>query len=106
MLKAIQGRSKWFGACADTGHWLRSGLNPVGISQKLDGRIVSLHFKDLSKEGKGAHDVPWGIGVGNVPVMLVEMKCQGFQGPISIEYEHNWLESLPKLRIALLISMH
>jgi sugar phosphate isomerase/epimerase len=97
VLKAIEGRSKWFGACADTGHWLRSGLNPVECLQKLDGRIVSFHFKDLNKEGKGAHDVPWGTGVANVPAMLAEMKRQEFQGPISIEYEHNWLESLPEI---------
>jgi len=97
VLKAIEGRSKWFGACADTGHWLRSGLNPVECLQKLDGRIVSFHFKDLNKVGKGAHDVPWGTGVANVPALLAEMKRQGFQGPISIEYEHNWLESLPEI---------
>jgi len=95
--KAIEGRSKWFGACADTGHWLRSGLNPVECLQKLDGRIVSFHFKDLNKEGKGAHDVPWGTGVADVPALLAEMKRQNFQGPISIEYEHNWLESLPEI---------
>lgn len=93
VLKAIQARSKWFGARADTGHWLRSGLNPVECLQKLDGRIVSFHFKDLNKKGKGAHDVPWGTGVANVPAMLAEIKRQGFQGPMSIEYEHNWLNS-------------
>lgn len=97
VLKAIEGRSKWIGACADTGHWLRSGLNPVECLQKLDGRIVSFHFKDLNKEGNGAHDVPWGTGVANVPALLEEMKRQEFQGPISIEYEHNWLESLPEI---------
>lgn len=97
VLKAIEGRSKWIGACADTGHWLRSGLNPVECLQKLDGRIVSFHFKDLNKEGKGAHDVPWGTGVADVPALLAEMKLQNFQGPISIEYEHNWLESLPEI---------
>ncbi len=97
VLKAIEGRSKWIGACADTGHWLRSGLNPLESLKKLEGRIVSFHFKDLNREGKGAHDVPWGEGVANVPALLEEMKRQQFQGPISIEYEHNWLESLPEI---------
>lgn len=76
---------------------MRSGLDPVECLQKLDGRIVSFHFKDLNKKGKGAHDVPWGTGVANVPALLAEMKRQGFQGPVSIEYEHNWLESLPEI---------
>lgn len=97
VMKAIEGRSDWFGACADTGHWLRSGLDPIECLQKLDGRIVSFHFKDLNREGRGAHDVPWGTGVADVPGLLAEMKRQGFQGPISIEYEHNWLESLPEI---------
>lgn len=97
VLKAIEGRSKWIGACADTGHWLRSGLNPIESLKKLEGRIVSFHFKDLNREGKGAHDVPWGEGVANVPGLLEEMKRQQFQGPVSIEYEHNWLESLPEI---------
>jgi hypothetical protein len=35
--------------------------------------------------------------VANVPALLEEMKRQQFQGPISIEYEHNWLESLPEI---------
>ena len=47
VLKACQGRSKYVGACADTGHWVRSGLDPVECLKKLDGRIKSLHFKEL-----------------------------------------------------------
>lgn len=97
VLKATEGRGDWIGACADTGHWLRSGLDPVECLRKLEGRLVSFHFKDLNRAGKGAHDVPWGTGVANVPALLAEMKRQGFQGPISIEYEHNWLESLPEI---------
>jgi hypothetical protein len=48
------------GACADTGRWMRSELNPVEQLKKLEGRIISFHFKDLNKFGGGAHDVPWG----------------------------------------------
>lgn len=96
VLAATAGR-QWIGACADTGHWLRSGLNPLECLKKLEGKIFSFHFKDLNRLGKGAHDVPWGTGVANVPALLAEMKRQNFQGPISIEYEHNWLESLPEI---------
>ncbi len=97
VLSVCEGRSKWIGACADTGHWLRSGLNPVECLKKLEGRIVSFHFKDLNKSGQGAHDVPWGTGVADVPAIIAEMKRQKFAGPISVEYEHNWLESLPEV---------
>ncbi len=97
IVEALEGRSEWLGACADTGHWLRSDLNPVECLQKLEGRVVSMHFKDLNKMGSNAHDVPWGEGVGDVPAILREMKRQKFSGPISVEYEHNWLNSLPEV---------
>jgi sugar phosphate isomerase/epimerase len=97
IVEALRGRSPWLGACADTGHWLRSDLDPVASLKKLEGRIVSMHFKDLNKRGSGAHDVPWGEGVGNVPAILQELQRQKFKGPISVEYEHNWLNSLPEV---------
>lgn len=97
VLDAIKGRSKWIGACADTGHWARSGLDPVECLKKLEGHIISLHFKDLNKKAPDAHDVPWGTGVCDVKAMLTELKRQNFAGVFSIEYEHNWLESVPEI---------
>ena len=97
VLKVCEGRSKRIGACADTGHWMRSGVNPVEALKKLEGRIVSLHFKDLNKSGGGAHDVIWGEGAGDVKAMLAELARQKFKGVFSIEYEHNWLESMPEI---------
>lgn len=84
VLKAVDGLSSRVGACADTGHWYRSGLVPVEALRSLKGRIVSLHFKDLNPEKQ---DVPWGTGVCNVPAMLVELKAQGVRPVFSIEYE-------------------
>jgi sugar phosphate isomerase/epimerase len=99
VLGVCKGRSKWIGACADTGHWMRSGLNPLEALKKLKGRIVSLHLKDLKEFGKReAHDVVWGTGVGDVKVMLAELHRQNFKGVFSIEYEHNWEKSLPEIR--------
>lgn len=97
VLKACEGRTKRVGACADTGHWMRSNINPVEAIKRLEGRIVSFHFKDLNQYGPGAHDVPWGTGKGDVPAMLREIRRQGFKGVFSIEYEHNWLNSLPEI---------
>jgi sugar phosphate isomerase/epimerase len=97
VLKVCKGRSKRIGACADTGHWMRSGLNPLECIKKLEGRIISFHFKDLNRYGEGAHDVPWGTGEGDVKGMLTEIHRQGFKGVFSIEYEYNWLDSLPEI---------
>ena len=86
------------GACADTGHWIRSGLNPLACIKKLEGKIINLHFKDLNEKAPEAHDVPWGTGVSDVPALLKELKGQGFKGIFNAEYEYNWLNSLPEIK--------
>ena len=97
VLEVCEGRSKRIGACADTGHWMRSGLDPVEALKKLEGRIVSFHFKDLNELGGGAHDVPWGTGKGNARGMLAEIQRQGLRAVFSVEYEHNWDKSFPEI---------
>jgi len=84
VLKVSQGRSKRIGSCSDTGHWYRSGLVPVECLKKLEGRIISLHFKDLTPQKE---DIPWGQGQCNARGMLDELKRQNFHGVFSIEYE-------------------
>ena len=100
VLRLCEGRSKWIGACADTGHWTRSGVDPLKAIQKLGAakRIISLHFKDLNEFGvRNAHDVPWGTGVSQADAILTELDRQKFKGVFSIEYEHNWLDSMPEI---------
>ncbi len=98
-LKACEGRSKLIGACGDTGHWMRSGLDPVECLKKLEGRIICLNFKDLNRLGDpNAHDVVWGTGKGDVKAMLTELDRQGFRGVLSVEYEYDWTDSMPEIR--------
>jgi len=86
------------GACADVGHWVRSGIDPIEGLQALEGKIISLHFKDLNEMAKEAHDVPWGTGVSDAAGMLEELKRQKFEGVFSIEYEHNWHNSMQEVK--------
>ncbi len=97
VLKVCKGRSKRIGACADTGHWVRSGLNPIEQIKKLEGRIISFHFKDLNQFARNAHDVPWGTGVNDVKATLTEIHRQGVKAVFSIEYEYHWTNSLPEI---------
>ncbi|UCG59100.1 MAG: DUF1080 domain-containing protein, partial [Phycisphaerales bacterium] len=98
VLKVCEGRSKRIGSCADTGHWMRSGVNPVEAVKKLKGRIISSHFKDLNEFGnRSAHDVIWGTGQANAEAILAELSSQNFKGVFSVEYEHNWLNSMPEI---------
>jgi len=94
---AVKGRSPLLGACADVGHWVRSGLDPVECLKKLEGRVITLHFKDLNVAGPKAHDVPWGTGASNAKGMLAELQRQKFKGAICVEYEHNWENSSPEI---------
>jgi sugar phosphate isomerase/epimerase len=94
----VKGRDPRIGSAADTGHWTRSGVKPVEALKILKGRIISSHLKDLNEFGKGeAHDVPYGTGVGDIKGCLDELKAQGFNGNISIEYEFNWDNSVPEV---------
>jgi sugar phosphate isomerase/epimerase len=90
ILSVVKDRDPRIGSCADTGHWVRSGLAPVDCIKILKGHIVSSHLKDLDKKLPSGHDMPWGQGVSDVPAILAEYKAQGFEGPISVEYEYNW----------------
>jgi sugar phosphate isomerase/epimerase len=97
VLAAIKGRTPLMGACADVGHWMRSGLDPVECLKKLDGHIICLHFKDLNEMTPNAHDVPWGTGIGKTKELMAELKRQHFHGTFCVEYEYHWENSSPKI---------
>jgi sugar phosphate isomerase/epimerase len=98
VLTAIEGRSKLFGACADIGHWVRSGLDPVECIQKLKGHVLSLHIKDMHEKSPKAHDVIWGQGQSNIAGVMKELKKQNFKGLFSAEYEYHWNNSVPEVK--------
>jgi sugar phosphate isomerase/epimerase len=97
VLAAVKGRTPLMGACADVGHWMRSGLDPLECLKKLQGRIICLHFKDLNEMGPKAHDVPWGTGVGKTKELMEELKRQHFHGAFCVEYEYHWENSSPEI---------
>ena len=76
--------AKHIAACADIGHWRRSDLAPAESIKKLEGKIISLHVKDIDEN---KHDVVWGTGKVDVRAVLEELKRQGGKYIFSIEYE-------------------
>jgi len=97
----IAKRSEYIGVCTDLGHWLRSGLNPLESLKKYEGRILTIHAKDLVPHvdaSKGYHDVPWGTGISNFSGLMHELKRQGYKGPISVEYEYHWENSFEEVK--------
>jgi sugar phosphate isomerase/epimerase len=99
VLSLVKDRDSRMGSCADVGHWVRSGVKPLEALEVLHGRIMSSHMKDLNEFGNPqAHDMPWGTGVSGVGELLDELKRQGFDGNISIEYEYHEQNSLPEVK--------
>jgi sugar phosphate isomerase/epimerase len=90
VLSVVKDRDPRIGSCADTGHWVQSGLKPVDCLKILKGHIISVHLHDMNEFSPTAHDVPDGTGVSDVRGILHELKHQHFAGNISIEYEYNW----------------
>jgi sugar phosphate isomerase/epimerase len=126
LIKYTAGFSKRLGSCADIGHFIRSGLDPIASMKKLEGRIFELHMKDLNEKPSaeytafqtslpapgqprpaqgatrpqapaGPHDVPWGTGISNIKAVLEELKRQNFKGPMFAEYEYNWYTNAPEI---------
>ncbi len=89
LMKACEGRSTRIGGCPDTGHWVRSGLNPLESLRKYKGRIISIHLKDAAELGKrDSRDVPLGTGKANYAAILKQVQDWNWRGVMTIEYEH------------------
>jgi sugar phosphate isomerase/epimerase len=91
VLKVLEGRSPRLGACADLGHWQRSGIKPVEGLRLLGSRLLSLHVKDLNEAAPTGHDVWWGTGKGDIAGVLREVQRLGIRPTLfAIEFERNW----------------
>lgn len=86
-------------ACADIGHWERSGLDPIECLKKLNGKIVDVHLKDVKEFNKiDADNMILGKGIINLNGIFEELKNQKFNGQITIEHEQDWLNNVPEVK--------
>jgi sugar phosphate isomerase/epimerase len=91
----VKDRDRRFGVCADVGHWARSGVNPVEGLKIFEGRVISVHLKDITEFGNpDSPDGPLGLGATNVKGIMRELRRQKFDGNISLEYERVWEHSV------------
>ncbi|MDR2706368.1 MAG: sugar phosphate isomerase/epimerase [Planctomycetaceae bacterium] len=99
-LQRLDGCSSWLGFCPDTGHMIRSGIDPLVAIKELKGRIFAIHLKDLNdiattdSPPKNLHDVSWGTGKGQVEAILHELLAQKKNITVIIEYEYDWENNL------------
>lgn len=92
VLEAVEGHDKRIGACVDTGHFIRSGEDPVEAVRKIKDRVFAVHLKDDTHKGdKGSHNVVIGKANLDVPGIFRALREIKFpaDGAISLEYEAN-----------------
>ena len=95
VVEVCKGRSKWIGACADVGHWVRSGFDPVECLKKLQGRINDVHIKEVDDKSENRI---FGDAQNHVEDALKELHRQKYKGTFAIEYESNWDNNMPDIQ--------
>lgn len=100
VLKAIEGHDERIGACADLGHYIRSGEQPVEVIRSLKGRLYGIHLKDFAEMKEHAKGVVLGKGHLDVEGVFVALQDVGFpaNGALSLEYEENPDNPLAEIR--------
>jgi sugar phosphate isomerase/epimerase len=88
-LNAIQGHSPLIGACADLGHYIRSGEDPVRAINLLEGRLYGIHLKDFAEQKAKTHGVILGKGHLDVVGVFKALRKVNFpaDGCLALEYE-------------------
>lgn len=106
VLRAIEGRDVRIGACADLGHYVRSGEKPVDVIRALKGRLYGIHLKDFAEMQDKTKGVILGQGHIDVPAVFAALAQVGFpaDGALSIEYEENEKNPLADIRECLRIA--
>lgn len=79
--------------CADVANWNKAGLDQIECLEQLEGRIQSVHFKDIDykKQDEAGleyqQDVTWGTGILDIDAMMIELKRQKYNSYITIKFE-------------------
>ena len=100
VLRVIEGRDERIGACADLGHYIRSGQNAPEVIRLLKGRLYGIHLKDFAEMKDETKGVILGKGHLNVEEVFSELQLAGFpsNGALSLEYEENEKNPLADIR--------
>ena len=105
-LRAIEKHDERIGACADLGHYIRSGEKPEDVIHALKGRLYGIHLKDFAEMQDKTHGVILGKGHMNVERTFAALKDVNFpeDGALSLEYEENPKDPIADIRECLLVA--
>jgi sugar phosphate isomerase/epimerase len=106
VLKAIEGQDKRIGACADLGHYIRSGQQPTEVIRLLKGRLYGIHLKDFAEMKDKSEGVILGKGHLDVKGVFEALRMVQFpsNGAISLEYEENPKDPIDDIRQCVAIA--
>jgi inosose dehydratase len=94
---ALEGRHPGFGACVDTGHFIRSGIDPVEAIRRFGARVHGVHLKDFVGAGTLAKGCLLGKGALDLDAVFHALREVAFSGALSLEYEDNAEDVVPDL---------
>ncbi len=100
ILEAVKDLDPRIGACADLGHFIRADVDPIEALEMLGSRVLGVHLKDFDQQG---NDVVLGQGQLDVGGTLATLVQIGFDGPISLEFEGDKENPIPKMLECLAI---
>lgn len=87
LMGLMERRDRRMGFSVDTGHIYRSDMDPVTYLRTVQGRVFSIHLKDIEKAEYGSPDVLYGKGIGDISAVLRELERQQFKGHIGVEFD-------------------
>lgn len=94
----LAGQPELFGACVDTGHFLRAGEDATRAIERLGRRVHAVHLKDFTDEHT---EVLPGTGRLNMPSALRALRAVGFSTAYVLEYEADKLDPTPAVQKAV-----
>ncbi len=106
MLTAIKGHHPLIGACADLGHYIRSGEDPVRAINLFEGRLYGIHLKDFAEQKSKTKGVILGQGHLDVVGVFKALHKVNFpaDGCLALEYEENPQDPLAEVRECLAVA--
>jgi inosose dehydratase len=101
--KPLQGKHRLIGACIDTGHFLRSRVDPIRVVYELGSRCFAMHIKDVAGDEPEAPDVILGTGRLDLTSLFRALRDVQFpdDGTLSVEYESNPQDPMEDIKQSL-----
>lgn len=102
VLRAMRNHHERIGACVDTGHYLRSDVDPVAAIRAFGARTYGVHLKDVKNLAGGKKQFTV-LGRGDLDVVgcLRELQKLRFAQALSLEYEENEKDPIEDIRACL-----